>query len=126
MKIFLPLLFIMLIFVGCAEKKVDVAQLTKANELVAAGNFEQGVATLDELAKTSPNDDALKQARIEGHLIFERYFMFNDSLPPKQKYGPALKEYRAVVAIDPKNSDAQNSIALIEGIYKEMGRPIPQ
>ena len=52
--------------------------------------------------------------------------MYESSLPPKEKYPAALKQYRFVATIDPSNAEAKQNISLVEGIYSQMGRPIPQ
>lgn len=45
---------------------------------------------------------------------------------PRVIYRAALKDYRHALQLDPTNQKAQQSKALIEGIYQQMGRPIPQ
>ncbi len=112
--------------IGCSEKKADPAQIQKANDAIAQGNFEGGVATLDSLAKESPNDDALKRARADAHMKYANYLMYDSPLPPHQKYPGALKQYRVVVSLDPANQEAKQDINMIESIYQQMGRPIPQ
>jgi hypothetical protein len=52
--------------------------------------------------------------------------MYNDALPPRQKYPTALRAYREVLKHDKDNAKARKGIATIEGIYKSMGRPVPQ
>ena len=115
----------LLFVVGCGSKKVDSAQLAKGNDLIAAGKFEEGTAVLDDLGKQSTDDPALKQARIAAHLKFADFYMYNDNLSPKVKYPSALKQYRAVLALDASNADAKKGADLIIGIYNQMGRPVP-
>jgi len=50
----------------------------------------------------------------------------NHRCPRKKKYPSALRQYRLVATIDPANAEAKQNINLIEGIYNQMGRPIPQ
>ena len=114
------------IFFGCGEKKVDTAKLAQGNQLVASGKYDQGIAILDALGKDSPSDEALKRARIEAHMKYANYLMYDSDLPPKQKYPEALQNYRVVVSIDPNNQEAKGNVDLIEGIYRSMNRPIPQ
>jgi tetratricopeptide (TPR) repeat protein len=121
----LIVLFGLLVLVGCGAKKIDTAQLTKGNDLVAAGKFDEGTAVLDDLAKQNADDPALKQARIAAHLKFAEFYMYNDSLSPKVKYPAALKQYRAVLALDASNAGAKQGADLIIGIYNQMGRPVP-
>jgi tetratricopeptide (TPR) repeat protein len=124
MKHVLVLAGLLLMF-GCGSKKADPAQLAKGNDLVTAGKYEEGAAVLDEMAKQSSDDPALKQARINAHLKFANYYMYNDSLSPKVKYPSALRQYRAVLALDASNAEAKQGADLIIGIYNQMGRPIP-
>ena len=42
------------------------------------------------------------------------------------KYRMALLDYRAALLADPTNAEAKQNKDLIEGIYKEMKRPIPE
>ena len=53
-------------------------------------------------------------------------FMNDDSAPPRIRYTTALRAYRETLKYDPANKKAQENIATIEGIYKQMGRPVPQ
>lgn len=115
----------LLLMFGCGQKKADTAQLAKGNDLIAAGKFEEGTAVLDEMAKQAADDPALKQARINAHLKYADFYMYNDSLSPKVKYPAALRQYRAVLALDAANEEAKKGADLIIGIYNQMGRPVP-
>lgn len=70
--------------------------------------------------------DANKKAVIEKNLSAGNYMMFEANVPPKEKYRPALKYYRKVLAVDPKNEEATVNKNKIEEIYNQMGLPIPQ
>lgn len=70
--------------------------------------------------------DGNKKAVIEKNLAAGNYMMFEANVPPKEKYRPALKYYRKVLAIDPKNEEAIANKDKIEEIYNQMGLPIPQ
>jgi hypothetical protein len=47
-------------------------------------------------------------------------------MPPFRKYPGALRQFRQVLTYDANNKKAKDNIALIEGIYKSMGREVPQ
>ncbi len=126
MKQTLILFPLFLFFISCSTKNVDTAQLAKANEMVFKGEYEQGITLLDELAEKFPDDLAIKQSRIESHLKYATYFMYNDSLPPRKKYPAALKHYRKVLSLDPNNAQAKQEADLIISIYKDMGKEVPQ
>lgn len=113
------------LLIGCSEPKADAEKLNHANALVNTGNFEEGVKALDEMAKTSPNDAALKQSLITAHLKYGHFFLMNDTLAPKVKYPNALKHYREVLKLDPNNQDAKDNAQQIVDIYKMMGREVP-
>ena len=126
MKVTLIIVAIVALLIGCSEQKADADKLNRANALVNTGNYEDGIKALDDMAKSSPNDPALKQSLISAHMKFGHYFMFNDTLAPKVKYPNALKHYREVLKLDPNNQDAKDNAQQIIDIYKMMGREVPQ
>jgi tetratricopeptide (TPR) repeat protein len=101
-------------------------KVTEAQAKVKAGKFEDAIALLEPAYKANAKDAEVSKALAEAHLKYGDSFMYNEQLPPRQKYRPALKQYREVLAIDPANKDATAKVKLIEGIYKQMGMPIPQ
>lgn len=101
-------------------------KVAEAQAKIKAGKFEEALSVLDPLHKANPKDAEVNKTLAEAHLKYGDSFMYNENLPPRQKYAPALKQYRAVVGLDPNNKDAKGKITLIENIYKQMGRPIPQ
>lgn len=52
--------------------------------------------------------------------------MLDQSVPPAKRYPQALKMVRQALAIDPTNKTAAADKKMIEGVYKQMGRPIPK
>ncbi len=78
-----------------------------------------------QLAK-KPADPALKKQVAEALYKQGESIMYDDNLPPRQKYGPALKLFNQALKYDPTHKGAAADKASIEGIYKSMGRPIPQ
>jgi len=91
-----------------------------------AGEHDAAVAALEAAAKASPKDAALKKALGEAHLAAGDFYYTNEKLPPFRKYPAALRSYRKVLEFDKDNAKAKANIATIEGIYKQMGRPVPQ
>lgn len=100
-------------------------KIADAAAKVKAGKYEEAIALLEPLQQASPKDAEVTAGLVNAHLKYGDYFMFNEQLPPRQKYRPALKQYRTVLKYDPANKDAAAKIKLIEGIYKQMGLPIP-
>jgi tetratricopeptide (TPR) repeat protein len=98
--------------------------VTEAKKQIAAKKYDEAIAQLEAAnkAKTSP---AIKKTLAEAHLAKADSFMYNDALPPRAKYPAALRAYREVLKYEKDNKKAQQGIATIEGIYKSMGRPVP-
>ncbi|WP_031500247.1 hypothetical protein [Bryobacter aggregatus] len=104
-----------------ANKAVD-----QAKSLMKEKKYEEAVAVLEPAAKAAPKDVAVKNAMVEALLGNADSYMYNDKLPPFRKYPAALKAYRRVLEFDKTNQKAKDNVSTIEGIYKSMGRPIPQ
>src|SRR5208283_620870 len=111
---------------GCSEKKADPAKIGEAAKFIANKDFEKGIALVDDLGKSSPSDELVKKAQIDAHMKYANFLMYESLLPPKEKYPSALRQYRLVATIDPGNAEAKENINLIESIYNQMGRSIPQ
>lgn len=101
-------------------------KVADAQAKAKAGKFEEAIAVLEPLAKTNPKDAEVSSALAAIHLKYGDSFFYNESLPPRQKYRPALKQYRQTLVYDPQNKDAKSKVQVIESIYKQMGMPIPQ
>jgi tetratricopeptide (TPR) repeat protein len=97
-----------------------------AKKLSKDGKHEEAIAALEAEMKKAPKNAALKPALSEAHTAYGESLMFNKDLPPFRKYPGALRQFRKAVEYDPKNQKAKEHIATIEGIYKSMGRPVPQ
>ena len=110
---------------SCGEKKADPSKIEEAGKLVTNKDFDKGIAMLDDMGKTSPNDELLKKAQVIAHVKYGNYLMYESTLAPKEKYPSALRQYRMAAAIEPTNAEAKQNINLIEGIYNQMGRTIP-
>ncbi|MEW5798355.1 MAG: hypothetical protein AB1728_05060 [Bacteroidota bacterium] len=126
MKYFLMIVMTALLLPGCGGGQVDAEKLNHANALVNTGNFEEGIAALEDLYKSTPDDIALKQSLVSAHMKYGNFFMYNDTLAPKEKYPNALKHYKAVLKIDASNADAKDKANQIIEIYQMMGRAVPE
>lgn len=104
----------------------DPKLLKDAQAKIDAKKFDEAIALLEPAYKAAPKDAAINKALANAHLKYGDSYMFNDELPPRMKYRPALKEYRAVLQYDKENADAKTKIKTIEDVYKSMGMPIPQ
>lgn len=91
----------------------------KASELVKLAD--------DSYTKySSDKSEGNKKEVVKNCMAAANYLMFEAGLPAKEKYRPALKYYRQVLEVDPKNSEAMTNKKQIEDIYESMGMPIPQ
>jgi hypothetical protein len=97
----------------------DGATDPKADELVKTANDFDKVYEKDK-------NEANKKKFIDLHLKAGLYLTYEANLNPKEKYGPALRQFKKVLEADPKNSEALQNKQQIEDIYTQMGRPIPQ
>lgn len=100
--------------------------VAEAKKKSKEGKHAEAIALLEGELKKSPKSAGLKVALSEAHLVYGESVMFNKELPPFRKYPEALRQFRKAVEYDAKNQKAKEHIATIEGIYKSMGRPVPQ
>ncbi|MBY0502810.1 MAG: hypothetical protein K2X03_02805 [Bryobacteraceae bacterium] len=101
--------------------------VTEAAAMTKAGKHAEAIAALEGALKTSPKDAvALKTALADSYTAQGESIMFNEQLPPRQKYAPALRSFRKALEYDKTNAKAKANIKTIEDIYTSMGRPIPQ
>lgn len=104
---------------GKMDMQTESGKDPKAGEISkTAFDFEKSY----EKDKSAGN----KKLLIEKHMAAGNYLMFEANVPPKEKYGPALKHFRRVLELEPGNAEADRNKKQIEEIYEMMGRPIPQ
>ena len=96
-----------------------------ARKQIAAKKYDEAIAQLEAAHKAKPRAE-VKTALADAYLAKGDSFMYNDALPPRMKYPTALRAYREVLKYDKDNKKARTGIDTIEGIYKSMGRPVPQ
>jgi len=104
----------------------DSAVVAAAKKQIAAKQYDAAIASLEKAGKDNPKSAEIKATLADALLAKADSIMYDDSLPPRTKYPDALRTYRHVLTVDKDNKKAQANIATIEGIYKSMGRPIPQ
>jgi hypothetical protein len=95
----------------------DRAQLKKLNH-----QYEVAKKMLDQ----HPNIPSIRQRFVIAADRLATASMTSPSLDRKVKYRLALRLYRQVLKIEPKNHEAASNSALIESVYRSMGRPIPK
>ena len=98
----------------------------KAKKLMSEKKYDEAITTLDAAYKEKPKSTDISTALAGAYMAKADALMADPALPPRQKYPDALRSYRKVLTLDKTNKKAQEQISSIEGIYKQMGRPIPQ
>jgi tetratricopeptide (TPR) repeat protein len=99
--------------------------VAKSTELLREKKYDEAIKLLED-SYAKKKTPAVKQALADAHVANGNFFMYNESLPPFQKYPNALRQFRKALEYDKENKKATANIATIEGIYKSMGRPVPQ
>lgn len=100
--------------------------VVQSRKLISEKKFDEAIAVLEKSRAAKPSSREIQMALADAHMQAGDSFMYNASLPPFRKYPTALRHYRSAVKLNPKNAKAKENIATIEGIYKQMGRPVPQ
>ncbi len=96
----------------------NVQQLVQQNE------YEEA---LDLLSEADGDSTVISQLKINTHLAYANYLTHEaDHLAMGDRMADALRHFRRVLELDETNSRAENHIELIEGIYRQMGRDIPE
>lgn len=142
MKKLFPVISVITLFLfGCSkmeEKKTSdeikppVQQPPVATENKSSGMTDEKGSELVKYVEDAEgkynNDksDSNKKTLITSYMAAANYLMFDANLPAKEKYRPALKYYRKVLELEPKNQEAAANKKQIEDIYESMGMPIPQ
>ena len=87
---------------------------------------DEQITALEAAYEKSPANEAAKIALVGALVARADYYMYAPELAPREKYPKALALYRKAAKLDPSNATAKSGIETIEGIYKSMGRPVPE
>lgn len=68
----------------------------------------------------------VQEQMVKSTLLLANIVMTSDALGAKEKYPWSLSLYRMADQMSPGNEEAGQNIQMIEGIYQQMGRPIPK
>ena len=104
------------------DPKLQKAAEAKINDK----KFDEAISMLYAAYKQTPKDAMLGHALANAHVKYGDSYMYNDQLPPMQKYPNALRQYREALVYEKTNAIALKNVDMIESIYKSMGRPIPK
>lgn len=120
---FLLVILLPLILFACSGQDPEGLE-TGINRLVEQHEYEEALATLRE-ADDEPQK--VHRLKVQTHLAYANYLTHEaDHLEMRDRMSDALRHFRRVLELDPDNSQAQTHIELIEGIYRQMGREIPE
>ncbi len=76
--------------------------------------------------KQDPKDDKLKAAYVDATYNYGHAAMEDGQKDPRVMYRAALALYRRALKVDPKHQPSLADKNMIESIYQQMGRPIPE
>jgi tetratricopeptide (TPR) repeat protein len=91
-----------------------------------AEKWKTKASALEAKLRKSPGDAKIKKDLAEAYYQEGEAIMFDNSLPPRMKYKPALLLFDKTLKLNPQHQKAAESKATIEAIYRQMGMPIPQ
>lgn len=117
--------FLLLFFVGCSGKTPK--NLSKqTDQLIAEDKYEQALRMLNE-ANSSQTDADLDMLKEKTHLNYGIYLEYRgpEGSSMRDRMTSALKQYIAVLKINPDNEKARSEIQQIMGIYDTMPNRSP-
>ncbi len=124
------LFYFPLVLISCSEPQTDESLESAITRHLEQNEFEAAFERLDAAATVADSDqdaESITQLRVQVHLAYGNYLTHEaDHLGMASRMSDALRHYRRVVQLDPDNTQARTHIELIEGIYDQMGRDIPE
>lgn len=111
-----------------ARTAQDDLKRREAEQLSAAqlNKFESEYYKAKDAYEKNSKSQTAKETYVMTTVRLGTATMVADSLDAKVKYRRALELYREALKLDPENKEAGNNKDMIERIYRQMGRPIPQ
>ena len=125
MKLLLALLALLVTSLAAAQPYAGNATASPEDKKRLATLEKSYVAAKATYTK-KPQDAAAKKAFVAAAVKFGHESMMSNTLDRSLKYKQALRVYREVLKIDPKNPVAKPESELIISIYKSLGRPVPK
>lgn len=128
--VLIPLLAISpMLIQACADAGPETLE-TNVNELIRQNEFEEALELLRNAGDNASNGLSsvdINELKIYTHLAYANYLTHEaDHLGMRNRMSYALRHYRRVLELDEDNREARTHIDLIEGIYQQMGREIPE
>jgi tetratricopeptide (TPR) repeat protein len=122
---------ILVFFTGCSGEAESTdptyvpegTTVEQVQFLVDANRFEEA---LDILRDATDDETTIVLLR-DTHLHYGNWLMYHaDTIHMTDRMPKALRHFRRVLELDPGNRTARSNIEQIEGIYRQMGRDIPE
>jgi TPR repeat protein len=130
MKRFAILLSMLLILPGAVMAQKGPFQGGKSGtEQVSAEKLSKAEKDYNASKKAfekNKKDAKLKKKYVDSTNTFALANMYSATLSTKVKYRNALKYFREVLSVEPKNKIAREQSDMIISIYQQMGLPIPK
>jgi tetratricopeptide (TPR) repeat protein len=105
----------------------DLSGMPLTQQVVYLVELDEYEHALELLGNADQYDPQVMQLKRDTHLLYGLWLTYSaDSVQMSERMGGALRHFRRVLQLDPGNSRAQAEIEQIEGIYTQMGRPIPE
>jgi hypothetical protein len=106
----------------------SMAQGAGAAEAAAQAHpdLAKKVSDLKAAYDKNPRDAATKKQLAAAAYTYGHTVMTDEQLSPRVKYRAALKQFRLALQVDPSHAKASQEKKMIEDIYRQMGRPIPE
>jgi tetratricopeptide (TPR) repeat protein len=107
--------------------ETDISGLPLQQQIQVLIDRDQYEEALEILRNADQENPQVKQLQRDAHLLYGLWLTYSaDTVQMSERMGGALRHYRRVLELDPENTRAKVEIDQIEGIYEQMGRPIPE
>ena len=132
----------LLLFTACgsdapeAENPTDSAEEVNQDPIPEGTTIEQVQFLVDnnrfeealEILRAEEGSDPQMQAALrDTHFLYGEWLMYHaETVEMNVRMPRALEHFRRVLELEPENEAAQANIEQIEGVYRSMGRPVPE
>lgn len=114
-------------FAGAAKITIAEAMRQAPKADPALVPYEKKMLAAEAQLKKNPKNPAAKKAYVEAAYAYGHATMLDrGKLTPPVQYRAALGLYNKALAVDPGHKPSRSDKELIEGIYKQMGMPVPK
>ncbi|MFD2531080.1 hypothetical protein [Gracilimonas halophila] len=115
MRILLFSFFAFTLFAGCSESKSELTLKQQIDNFIAEQQFEEAHSLLDEQEES----EGIAEQREKVHLQHGIYLIYNaDPASMRENANNALREFIAVLEINPENEKARAETEQILNIYR--------